>query len=155
MKTKTFLVHEMTVQYRTKPAYKLKAADLPKICSSQDAHNYLFEVWDADTIEFREEFVFLMLNRANRVIGWHKLSIGGTGGTVVDPKCLFSIALKGRASAIILAHNHPSGTLKPSRPDIELTQKIQKIGDLLDLKVLDHLIITNSGYYSLADNGDI
>jgi DNA repair protein RadC len=101
-----------------------------------------------------EEFWIILLNRANRVISKEKISSGGVAGTVVDAKIIFRRALDGGpASSIILAHNHPSGNLKPSQADIEITKKLRKAGTTLDIAVLDHLIICGHAYYSFADEG--
>ncbi|MCB0619060.1 MAG: DNA repair protein RadC [Saprospiraceae bacterium] len=100
-----------------------------------------------------EEFWILLLNRANVVTAREQISIGGTAGTVVDGKIIFRKALEGRASAIILCHNHPSGALRPSQADREITEKLREAGRLLDLQVLDHLIISEQGYFSFADEG--
>jgi len=95
----------------------------------------------------------LCLNRANRILGWAKVSQGGLTGTVADPKLIYQIALKSNASSIIIAFNHPSGNLNPSESDIQLTRKLKEAGLMLDLPVLDHLIISSEGYYSFADEG--
>ncbi len=100
-----------------------------------------------------EEFWILLLNRANRVIGREQISLGGVAGTVVDAKIVFRKAIEGMASSLILVHNHPSGNLQPSRQDIDLTRKLKKAGATLDIAVLDHLIIADSGYLSFADEG--
>mgnify|MGYP002777005016 FL=1 len=100
-----------------------------------------------------EEFWVLLLNRANHVMRVEKVSQGGVAGTVADPKIIFKKALDHLASAIILAHNHPSGNRRPSQADISLTRKLREAGTLLDLPVLDHLIFTDDGYYSFADEG--
>lgn len=107
----------------------------------------------SDQIEYREEFVILSLNRANKVPGHSKISSGGTAGTVADPKIIFQIALKSNASSIILAHNHPTGNKKPSEADINLTDKIKKVGILLELQIIDHIIITLESSFSFADEG--
>jgi DNA repair protein RadC len=98
-----------------------------------------------------EEFWILLLNRANHIVGKVLVSKGGVSGTVVDSKLVFKPALEMLATGIILVHNHPSGNLKPSSADIDLTQKLFKGGKLLDITVHDHVIISNSGYYSFAD----
>ena len=95
----------------------------------------------------------LLLNRANKVLGIVEISKGGTAGTVVDPKIVFAAAIKTNCSAIILAHNHPSGNLRPSDQDIRLTRKLKECGNLLEINVWDHLIITREGYLSFADEG--
>ena len=100
-----------------------------------------------------EEFSVLVLNRANRVLGYARISQGGLSGTVADPKVIFQIALKSNSCSIIIAHNHPSGNTQPSEADIQLTRKLKDAGAVLDLPVLDHLILTSEGYYSFADEG--
>lgn len=100
-----------------------------------------------------EEFWILLLSRSCKIIAKELISKGGLSGTVADPKIIFSIALQHQASSIILAHNHPSGNLKPSQQDIDLTRKIHQAGKILDIGVLDHLIITDGGFYSFADEG--
>lgn len=113
----------------------------------------LKESWDTGKIEFVEQFKVLLLNRANRVLGIYEVSTGGVSGTVANPKLIFAAALKACASGIILSHNHPSGNLKPSAADLQLTRKIKQGGELLDIAVLDHIILTSESYYSLADEG--
>lgn len=98
-----------------------------------------------------EEFWILYLNNSNKVIKSAQLSKGGITGTVVDVRLAFKEALQLGAVGIILAHNHPSGTLKPSQADIQLTKKLKIAGDSLDIKVLDHLIVTEKAYFSFAD----
>jgi DNA repair protein RadC len=100
-----------------------------------------------------EEFWILMLNRANKIIGKHAVSQGGIAGTVVDAKMVFKPAVEHSASSVILCHNHPSGNLQPSNEDIKLTKKLQDAGTNLDVKVIDHIIVTDSGYFSFADEG--
>ena len=92
-----------------------------------------------------EEFNILLLDRSNRVMALCPISKGGVSGTVVDLKIVFAAAIKGRASSIILAHNHPSGNLQPSQADIDLTKKFEKAGKLLDIPVLDHVILSPDG----------
>lgn len=133
---------------------KVKADDRPQIRSSFDAYEVLAANWDSGTIGLFEEFYILLLDRSNRVMGRYLVSQGGMAGTVVDAKLLFASALKCRASSIILAHNHPSGTLQASLPDKTLTKKIVKGGEVLDIAVLDHLILSpEGGYLSFADEG--
>jgi DNA repair protein RadC len=100
-----------------------------------------------------EEFWILYLNRGNKVLGKEKMSSGGVSGTVVDIKVLLRNAIQRLSSAIIVAHNHPSGTLRPSNADIQLTKKLQEGAKLMDIRLLDHLILTDAGYYSFADEG--
>jgi DNA repair protein RadC len=100
-----------------------------------------------------EEFWILVLDRGNRMVDKCCVSRGGMHGTVADPKMIFKEALDRRASSLVLCHNHPSGQLRPSEEDIRLTHKLVEGGRLLDIGILDHLIVTGSGYYSFADNG--
>lgn len=100
-----------------------------------------------------EEFWVLMLDRSNKLLSTQQISIGGVSGTVVDAKLVYKKALAILASSIVLCHNHPSGNLKPSQADISLTKKLQKGGASLDITVLDHLIISELGFYSFADEG--
>lgn len=125
--------------------------DKPQIQSSSDAWNIIAPVlMDLN----HEEFWIILLNRANKVIGKEQISSGGIAGTVVDAKIIFRRALeKGPACSIILVHNHPSGNLKPSQADINITKKLRKAGENVDINVLDHLIIAGQAYYSFADDG--
>ena len=100
-----------------------------------------------------EEFWILLLNRANKITSRHLISKGGQAGTVADPKIIFNTALQNHASSVILAHNHPSGNLRPSQADIDLTRKLKSAGAFLDIPVLDHLIITDNGFFSFTDEG--
>ena len=146
-----FQVSEIQVSYRP----KFKATDRPKISTSEGAYQILLNNWDLDKIELQEQFKVLLLNRSNRVIGIYEVSSGGMAATLADPKLIFSAALKSCASGIILSHNHPSGNLQPSQADLNLTRKLKTAGSFLDIEVHDHLIITNDGYYSFADEGMI
>jgi DNA repair protein RadC len=100
-----------------------------------------------------EEFWILVLDRGNRLVDRCCVSRGGMHGTVADPKIIFKEAIDRRASSVVLCHNHPSGQLRPSEEDIRLTRKLVEGGRLLDIGVLDHLIVTATGYFSFADNG--
>ena len=124
----------------------------PRISSSRDAFNAIAAIL-SDL--HHEEFWILLLNRANEVFARERLSIGGTSGTVVDLKLVLKTAIEARASGFIAIHNHPSGNLQPSRADIELTQKLKQGGLILDLPMLGHLIVSERGYYSFADEGGI
>jgi DNA repair protein RadC len=95
----------------------------------------------------------MLLNRSNRVLGISCISKGGISGTVVDVKIILQTALKANASGLIISHNHPSGNLTASSEDIKITVKLKNACKLLDLSLLDHLIITDEGYLSFADEG--
>jgi len=112
------------------------------------------ENWDLDSIEHIEEFKLLLMNRSNSVLGIMPVSKGGLSGAVTDVRLIYQGAIKANASGIIVCHNHPSGNLNPSESDIKITQKIKEAGNLMDIQLLDHLILTmNGSYYSFADNG--
>ncbi len=132
---------------------KIKASQRPHIKTSKDAADLLKQTWDENKIDFVEQFKVLFLNRSNKVLGILEVSSGGVTGTVADPKLVFVAALKANACNIIISHNHPSGNLKPSLEDERLTQKIKQAGQLLDIKLFDHIIVTSEGYYSFADEG--
>lgn len=144
-------IAEVQLTYKT----KIRASDRPKITSSRDSYEILKRIWSCDTIEFREEMRVILLNRAHRLLGIYTVSTGGVSGTVADPKLIYTAALKSNSSSIILCHNHPSGNLQPSDADIKLTKKCKEIGDFLEIKLLDHLIITSDAYYSFSDEGMI
>ena len=120
------------------------------VTQSTQSYEEFKAVWDQD-INLRERFLVLLLSRSNKVLGHYTVSMGGVNGTIVDPKLVFTPALLHGASAIILAHNHPSGNLIPSKADIAITKKIKEGGKLLDICVLDHIILTTEGYTSMAD----
>lgn len=142
-------VTEISLVYQN----RIKANQRPQIKSSSDAYTILSDNWSPQ-IGLLEEFVILLLDRSNRVMGKYQVSKGGVAGTVVDAKIIFACALKCRASSIILAHNHPSGNLQPSQADRNITAKLKQGGQLLDIAVLDHLILSpEGGYYSFADEG--
>lgn len=126
-----------------------------KVKSSQSAVDILRALWNPNTFELQECFNILLLNNSNHIVGFYPHSRGGITGTLADIRLIFITALKCGAVGLILSHNHPSGTLKPSRSDLALTKKIKNAGKFLDIKVLDHIILTKEGYYSFADNGEL
>ncbi len=132
---------------------KVKAADRPIVMSAVDAYKILLDHWNTEAISLLEEFKVMLLATNNSLLGIYELSKGGISATVVDPRVIYAAALKAAASSIILAHNHPSGELRPSRADEILTSKVAEGCKLLELKVNDHLIITPEGYYSFANAG--
>ncbi len=144
-------VPEIEIVYRKKTSCKM--SERPLIQSSKDACRVLKHYWNEDTINLYEEFKVLFLNRANRVMSIFAVSKGGVTGTVADPRIILAAALKVNACTIFLAHNHPSGSLKPSRADEELTKKIIIAAGYHDIRVCDHIILTEEGYYSFADEG--
>jgi DNA repair protein RadC len=124
--------------------------DIPQIKCSKDVAD-IFQPLLSDISH--EEFWVLFLNRSNRVINRMKLSQGGISGTVTDVRIVLKKAIEYLASGIIVCHNHPSGNLTPSESDTKITQKIKEAGNLMDIQLLDHLIISDKDYYSFADNG--
>jgi DNA repair protein RadC len=142
-------VAEVELVYKT----NVKASERPQIKTSNDSFSILKEIWDDNKINMLEQFKVLLLNRANRVIGVYQASSGGITGTIADSRLILATAIKSLAVSIILSHNHPSGNLKPSRADEELTAKLKSACNYHDIKVLDHVIVTSEGYYSFADEG--
>lgn len=144
-----FIKSEIKVSYHP----IVSARERPKLSTSMDCYNYFLGIFDKETINLKEECAALFLNRANRILGCYRVSSGGITGTVVDIRIILAIALKCCACGIMLAHNHPSGELNPSRQDIELTTRLKEAARLMDISLLDHLIVTSEDYYSFADNG--
>jgi DNA repair protein RadC len=143
-------VNEIQISYKE----RIPSPFWRKINSSKDAADMLFEHWDKNTIGLHESFKVVLLNNSNKVKGIYQLSKGGITGTLVDIRILFAVILKSLSVAVILTHNHPSGILKASEADRQLTAKIKKAAVLFDVKVLDHiLIVPNGDYYSFADDG--
>ncbi len=143
-------VNEISIRYNG----KIKIAEAPKISSSSHAFETLYSTWDLNTIGVQEQFKVMLLNNSNRVKGIYLVSSGGITATLVDIRILFAVVLKSLTTGIILCHNHPSGNLTPSAADKNLTQKIKNAGELLDVKLLDHIILTpNNQYFSFADEG--
>ncbi len=149
METKNMKVAEVQLSYKS----TVKASERPQINTSEDVHRVLQANWNYEIIEFIEEFKIILLNRANRVLGIVPISVGGTAGTIADPKVIFVSALKCNAASIILVHNHPSSNLKPSHSDIELTKRLRNAGQFLDLPIIEHIILTKDAYFSFADEG--
>jgi len=131
-----------------------KIPNFGKITSSTKAAEYCREFWHED-INIYESFFILLLNRANKPIAWAKVSQGGVAGTVVDVKIVCKYAIDVLASSVICAHNHPSGSLCPSDADHTLTKTLKKALDTLGIELLDHVILSQEGHYSFADEGKI
>jgi DNA repair protein RadC len=144
-------VSEIDIVYKRK--VKCKLSERPLITCSKDGYQLCLHYWNHDKIELLEEFKVLFLSRSNRVLQILPLSQGGISGTVADPRLILAGAIKVAACSIILVHNHPSGNIKPSRADEELTSKIAGASKYFDITVIDHLIITSEGYFSFADEG--
>jgi DNA repair protein RadC len=138
--------------------YKASTITEQKIQSSRDLFDLMKGMFDADTVEYREEVIIMFLNNANQPIGWMKHSAGGTAHTIIDVKMILVSALKAGAQCVTIAHNHPSGQNFPSREDEKITEKV-KIGcEAVGLRLLDHIIIAsiyNQAYYSFVDEGKL
>ncbi|MEO9804789.1 MAG: JAB domain-containing protein [Reichenbachiella sp.] len=131
------------------------ASNRPNVKCPKDAYDILLKNWDMNLIGLIEECKVLLLDRSLKLMSVASVSKGGMSGTIVDPKVIFSMALKRRASSIILAHNHPSGNLEPSDADIGLTRNFMAAGKVLQIPLQDHIIITKEGYNSIISDGYI
>jgi DNA repair protein RadC len=140
---------------KTTPLFTLKKvqSEFPsvEIRESKQSADFIRQFYFEDINVF-ESFFILTLSRRNETTGYAKISQGGVSSTFVDIKLIAKYAVENLASGVILAHNHPSGNLRPSEQDFEITNKIVKALDLLDIKVLDHIILTESDYFSFRDN---
>lgn len=135
--------------------YKPKFKNLHKIVSSEDAYKYLLPTYKEGTICYKEYFKVLFLNQANQVLGYTLISEGGITDTTVDVRIILQAALLTNSVALVLAHNHPSGNLRPSRQDMEITKQVKEAAKLMRITVIDHLILTDAGYYSFSDEGQL
>ncbi|HLW06174.1 MAG TPA: DNA repair protein RadC [Marinilabiliaceae bacterium] len=127
-----------------------ESLEIPAIKSSNDAYQLLLPMMGHLP---HEEFWIIMLNRANKIITRYNVSKGGLTGTVIDVRLILKKALEVYAASMIISHNHPSGNLTPSDADIKITKKIKEAGTIMDIPVLDHIIVTDNGYFSFADEG--
>ncbi len=132
---------------------KKKAADQPKVITSRDAYDLFRPSWNEGQISLREHFKVMLISRSNRCLGVSTISEGGISGCYVDPKLIFALAVKAKASGIVLAHNHPSGDMNFSHTDMQLTRRFVKAAELLEISIMDHLVITQDGYKSMGDEG--
>ena len=146
-----FKVAEIALSYKNNIPYNERA----KVSGSMDAFNILHDTHDDGTIDYTESFRVLYLNQSNQVLGCNTISKGGLTNTSVDVRTILQGALLTNAVAIILGHNHPSGNTRPSRDDEMVTQQIVKAAQMLDIRVLDHIIYTRENYYSFTDEGKI
>ena len=148
----------MNIDYKVgevKLSYKPKFKNQQKVTCSEDAYRYMLSTYKEGTICYKEYFKVLFLNQTNQVLGYTLISEGGITETCADVRVILQAALLTNSVAIILAHNHPSGNLKPSRQDMEITKQVKDAARLMRITVLDHLILTDAGYYSFADEGQL
>jgi DNA repair protein RadC len=125
-----------------------------KVSSSQDVNDFIRNVYPV-AINIREAMMVLYLNNSNRTVGYSVASIGGITGTLVDIRLVLRDALLTQSTSLILVHNHPSGNLEPSQADLSLTDKVRKAALTMDIKLLDHLILTEDRFYSFSDFGKL
>lgn len=144
-----FKVAEVTLQY--KPLSEKQG----KVISSQEAYNILLPTFREGTIEYREYAKVLYLNQQCELVAYNTVSEGGISETPVDVRMIMQGALLTNATQIIFAHNHPSGNLKPSIQDDQLTERLRKACEIMRINLVDHLIVTSNGYYSYKDMGRI
>lgn len=135
--------------------YVGKKGTAAAVRGSEDSVKIFRESYDDGEIEMQEFFKVLYLSRSNKPLGIHTVGMGGIEGVLVDKKIVFAGALLAHASGIIVCHNHPSGNLRPSIPDDDLTRKLREGAKILDIKFLDHIILTSDGYYSYNDEGKL
>lgn len=135
--------------------YKSTSKSRSKIYSSEDAYKYLLPTYKEGTICYKEYFKVLFLNQSSQILGYTLISEGGITETCADVRVILQAALLTNSVTIILAHNHPSGSMKPSRQDMEITKQVKDAAQLMRIKVLDHIILTDTGYYSFADEGQL
>lgn len=144
------ICHEVQIHYK-RPLFEIPK----KISSSESVDALLREFIDLERIDHKEFFWLILLNNSNYVIGMSEIGVGTATGVCVNFKEIFQLAILANATGIIVAHNHPSGKLKTSTSDLQITQKLKESTKLLDITLLDHLIITSEGYLSLSDNGEL
>lgn len=139
-------------EFKISLKYKGKKSELETVSSSTDAASICRACFDESKIDWVEEMIIVALSQANKVMGFFKISSGGITGTVADPRVIFQFALLSNATGLILSHNHPSGTIVPSNNDDVLTDKIVQAAKYFDIKIIDHIIITDESHYSYRDN---
>ena len=145
-------VAEVQLSYKS----NVKSSTRYKINSSQDAYELLIKCFPDDTIEYKESFKVVLLNQSNKVLGIVLISEGGISATYVDVRLILQAALLANATQVILAHNHPSGSMKPSTLDDVLTEKLRKVAELMEINVADHIILSpEKEYYSYHDEGKL
>lgn len=143
-------IAEVTVNYH----YTCLPDEMTVVKQSFDAYE-LIKPWYNEDMEFREVAYAMYLNQANQLVAIHRVGVGGITSSVIDCRIVLMLAIRLLTPQIILAHNHPSGSLKPSDADKNITQRIKHGGQLVDIRLLDHLIVTRSGFFSMADNGPL
>jgi len=136
-----------------KLSYQKKTLETQFVRSPYDAFQLFRSTYKDGDIEYRESFKVLLMNNNFKVLGWTTISIGGITETSADVRMILQFALLCNATSIIICHNHPSGYLKPSKDDDALTEKIRKACEIMRIYLMDHLIISENGFYSYKDQG--
>lgn len=145
-------VCDVKLTYKT----KVKSSERPVIVLAEDVYRLLIDyVYDKEIIQYKECLKLILLNKAGKLLGVAHISEGGIDETSADIRIIMQAAILGNASCIILAHNHPSGNLKPSTQDDLVTENLRKAAKLFNITLLDHIIVTDSGYFSYLDEGRI
>lgn len=134
-------------------SYKSTSRKKQKITMASDVYGMLLPTFREGTISYKEYFKVMFLNQNQEVLGYTQIAEGGITETSADVRLILQAALLTNATAIILAHNHPSGSLRPSQQDISLTEQVRKAAEIMRIRVLDHLILSDDNYYSFADEG--
>ncbi len=146
-----FQLAEIQVSYHP----QIKPSERPQIRSSKDAFRALLQIWPKETINYQESLYILVLDRANRILGFHLHSIGHQAACIVHVGQILAVVLKSNGTSFLVSHNHPSQNLSPSQADRDITQKLKKGATLLDIQFMDHLIVCESGYFSFSDEGEL
>ncbi len=134
--------------------YKRRTSPKPiNVSSPLEAVEAFRQVYPSNRIDYKEYFYVALLNVKNEILGISRIGEGTTQGVALNIKEIFQLALKSNATSIILSHNHPSGNLNPSNSDIQITKKIMRFANLIEIKVLDHIILTSEAYFSFANEG--
>lgn len=154
-KKKEHLLTDTKTMYQF--SLKVKKLGFPsvQITSSENIVSFLRSIYDKDEMLINEQFYIVLLNQSNHTIGFKKISEGGLSGTVVDPRLIVKFAIEFLATGVILSHNHPSGNTKPSSNDIAITKKLKECFSFFDIRLLDHVILTEHSYYSFTDEGSL
>lgn len=142
-------VAEVSLKYFNQKSYD----EMPTITDPEEAAEFLRGIFDPDTIELREEFYVVLLSNTKQVLGYSKIAIGTMTGALVQPSTVFQVAILGNANSILLGHNHPSGNLKASSSDIQLSKRLRDAGKLLGIEIVDHIILTKESYTSIKELG--
>ncbi|MDF2380516.1 JAB domain-containing protein [Nostoc ellipsosporum NOK] len=148
-KSSLFNVAMIDISYKNRS----KACERPRITEPEAAHKIFMAAWDLNKIDLVEHFYSMFLDQSGRCLGISHVASGGISACIVDPRIILSTAILSKSSGIILAHNHPSGHLKPSQNDLKLTERLTSVAKMLDINILDHLILSSDGFVSFAREG--